>query len=158
VCTEWTYSLRTLACKRSRLLYLWSLIIIMRHYGCDYMLFFYIDLDRCYWLGSPECAGFGPQGCLGIDETLGIWIESGSGLLGFDFCIYMKIVHLIRWYDYSYNFWDDLFMMQVEDNLPTRLTCGGEGSCTITNDIEGEVWTESIPHPTSIPVVARTVG
>ena len=51
-------NLRKLSCKWSRLLYHWPLIIIMRHYGCHYMLFFFIDLDRCYWLGSPECVGF----------------------------------------------------------------------------------------------------
>jgi hypothetical protein len=31
-------------------------------------------------------------------------------------------------------------MMQDDDRLSTRLTCGVEGSCTTTKDVEGEVW------------------
>jgi len=49
-------------------------------------------------------------------------------------------------------------MMQADDNLPTRLTCGVEGSCTTTRDFEGEVWTTALPQPTSTPVIARIVG
>jgi hypothetical protein len=47
-------------------------------------------------------------------------------------------------------------MMQVDDSLMTRLTCGVEGSRTTTKDVEGEVWTTALPQPTSTPVV--TVG
>jgi hypothetical protein len=49
-------------------------------------------------------------------------------------------------------------MMQADDSLSTRLTCGVEGSRTTTRDVEGEVWTTTLPQPTSTPVVARTVG
>jgi hypothetical protein len=40
-------------------------------------------------------------------------------------------------------------MMQDDDSLPTILTCGVEGSRSNTKDDEGEVWTTSLPHPTS---------
>jgi hypothetical protein len=49
-------------------------------------------------------------------------------------------------------------MMQDDDSLLTRLTCGVEGSCTITRDIEGEVWITTLPQPTSTPIVAQIVG
>jgi hypothetical protein len=49
-------------------------------------------------------------------------------------------------------------MMQANDSLPTRLTCGVKGSRMPTRDVEGEVWTIALPQPTSTPAVARTVG
>ena len=49
-------------------------------------------------------------------------------------------------------------MMKADDSLPTKLTYGVEGSHTTTRDVEGEVWTTVLPHPTSTPVMARTVG
>jgi hypothetical protein len=49
-------------------------------------------------------------------------------------------------------------MMQADDSLPTRLTCGVEGSHMTTRDIEGEVWTTTLPQPTSTPAVVQTVG
>jgi hypothetical protein len=36
-------------------------------------------------------------------------------------------------------------MTQADDSLPIRLTCGVEGSCTTTRDVEGEVWTVALP-------------
>ena len=78
-----------------RWLWLWGIMDVI------IMLFCCIDLDRCYWLDSPECAGFGPRGCWGIDETLGLWIESRSGLLGL-IVVYIWHVHLIRCYDYGF--------------------------------------------------------
>ena len=36
--------------------------------------------------------------------------------------------------------WHDSLMMQDDDSLPTRLTCGVEGSRMTTRDFEGEVW------------------
>jgi len=35
-----------------------NLIVIMRQYGYDDMLFCCIDIDVFYWLVSPECIGF----------------------------------------------------------------------------------------------------
>jgi hypothetical protein len=49
-------------------------------------------------------------------------------------------------------------MMQDDDSLLTRLTCGVEGSRRTTRDVEGEVWIAALPQPTSTPVVARTIG
>jgi hypothetical protein len=49
-------------------------------------------------------------------------------------------------------------MIQPNDSLPTRLTCGVEGSRRTTRDVEGEVWTTTLPQPTCTLVVARTVG
>jgi hypothetical protein len=49
-------------------------------------------------------------------------------------------------------------MMEADDSLMTRLTCGVEGSRTTTKDVEGEVWTVALPQPTSTSIVARTVG
>jgi hypothetical protein len=49
-------------------------------------------------------------------------------------------------------------MMHVDDILPTRLTCGVEGPRTTTRDVEGEVWTTTLPQPTSTPTVTQTVG
>jgi hypothetical protein len=60
--------------------------------------------------------------------TIGVWL-----LYIYD------IVHLVRWYDYEYYFWHDSLMMHADDSLPTRLTCGVEGSRTTTRDVEGEV-------------------
>jgi hypothetical protein len=36
-------------------------------------------------------------------------------------------------------------MMQADDSLSTKRTCGVEESRTTTRDIEGEVWTEALP-------------
>jgi hypothetical protein len=55
-------------------------------------------------------------------------------------------------------FQHDLLMMQADDSLLTRLTCGVKGSRTTTRDVEGEVWREALPQPTSTLVVARTVA
>ena len=77
-------------------------------------------------------------------------------LLGFD-CFTVILVHLIRCYDVDI-FSHDSLMMQVDDSLSTRLTCGVKGSCTTTRYVEGEVWKISLPWPTSTPTVARTVG
>ena len=49
-------------------------------------------------------------------------------------------------------------MMQADDSLPTRLTCGVEGSHMTTIDVEREVWKTNLTHPTSTLAVARTVG
>ena len=49
-------------------------------------------------------------------------------------------------------------MMQVDDSLPTRLTCGVKGSCMTTKEIEGEVWKTALPQPTITPVMAQNVG
>jgi hypothetical protein len=49
-------------------------------------------------------------------------------------------------------------MMQADDSLPTRLTYGVKGSHMTTREVEGEVWTTTLPQPTSTPTVARTVG
>jgi hypothetical protein len=49
-------------------------------------------------------------------------------------------------------------MMQVDDSFLTRIACGVEGSCMTTKDVEGEVYTKSLPQPTHIPVVDLTVG
>jgi hypothetical protein len=48
--------------------------------------------------------------------------------------------------------------MQDNDSLPTKVTYGVKGPHTITREVEGEVWTKALPHPTSTPAVARTVG
>ena len=55
-------------------------------------------------------------------------------------------------------FCNDLLMMQVDDRFSTRIACGVEGSRMTTRDIEGEVWTKTLPQPTHTPVVALTVG
>jgi hypothetical protein len=49
-------------------------------------------------------------------------------------------------------------MMQDDNSLPTKLTCGLEGSRMTTKDVEGEVWTSSLPQPTSTPIMAQTIG
>ena len=49
-------------------------------------------------------------------------------------------------------------MMQVDDSLPTRLTYEVKGSHMTTREVEGEVWTTTLPQPTSTPIVDRTVG
>jgi hypothetical protein len=49
-------------------------------------------------------------------------------------------------------------MMQADDSLPTRLTCGVKGLRMTTIDVEGKAWTAALPQPTSTPDVARTVG
>ena len=49
-------------------------------------------------------------------------------------------------------------MMQDDDILLTGITCGVEGSRTITKDVEGEMWTTTLPQPTSTLIVARTIG
>jgi hypothetical protein len=36
-------------------------------------------------------------------------------------------------------------MMQADNSLLTELTCGVEGSCMNTKDIEGEVWISTMP-------------
>jgi hypothetical protein len=45
-------------------------------------------------------------------------------------------------------------MMQVDDSLPTRLTCGVNGSHMTTIDVEGEVWSVALPQPTRTPTMA----
>jgi hypothetical protein len=49
-------------------------------------------------------------------------------------------------------------MMKPDDSLLTRLTCGVEGSHMTIREFEGEVWTIVLPQPTSIVVMAWTVG
>jgi hypothetical protein len=49
-------------------------------------------------------------------------------------------------------------MMQVDDGLSNRLTCGLEGLRTTTRDVEGEVWTTTLPQPTSTLAMTRTIG
>jgi hypothetical protein len=49
-------------------------------------------------------------------------------------------------------------MMHADDSLSTRLTCGVKGSRMNTRDVEGEVWIEALPRPTSTLFVAQTVG
>jgi hypothetical protein len=70
----------------------------------------------------------------------------------------MTYVHLIRCYNYGSHFWHDSLLMYGDDSLSTGLTCGVEGSCMTTRDVEGEVWTTDLSHPTSTHVMARTVG
>jgi hypothetical protein len=47
---------------------------------------------------------------------------------------------------------------KADDRFPIILTFGVEGSCMTTRFIEGEVWQQALPQPTSTPIVARTVG
>jgi hypothetical protein len=59
--------------------------------------------------------------------------------------VYMTYVHLIRCSAYRFYFSHDLLMMHADDSLSKRLTCGVEGSRTTTGDVEGEVWTTTLP-------------
>jgi hypothetical protein len=71
--------------------------------------------------------------------------------------VYMTYVHLIRCYYYGCYFLHDSLVMQADDRLPTRITCGAEGPCMTTRYIEGEVWKTTLPQPTSTPTLARTI-
>jgi hypothetical protein len=42
-------------------------------------------------------------------------------------------------------------MMHADDSLSTIITCGVEGSCMTTKDVEGKVWTLALPQATSTP-------
>ena len=149
--SERTYPLRTLACKWSKLLYYWSLIMIMRHYVCDYMLFYYIDSVLL------SVQGLDLEDVEALMKPLDSRSSQGVDYWGL-IVVYMTYVHLIRCYDYGFYFWHDSLMMWVDDSLSTRLTCGVEGSHMTSRDVEGEVWTVALPQPTSTPDVARTVG
>jgi len=61
------------------------LIMIMRYYGFDDMLFCFIYIDRCYWLGSPRCAGLWT---LSIQRHRWNPLDSRSTewTIGFEFC------------------------------------------------------------------------
>jgi hypothetical protein len=47
---------------------------------------------------------------------------------------------------------------RLQAKFKTILTYGVKGSHMTTRDVEGEVWTTSLPQPTNTPVVALTVG
>jgi hypothetical protein len=49
-------------------------------------------------------------------------------------------------------------MMQADDSLLTRLTYGVNGSHMTTREVEGEVWTTTLPQPTCTPAMAQNVG
>jgi hypothetical protein len=49
-------------------------------------------------------------------------------------------------------------MIQIDDSLSMRITCGVEGSHMTTKDVEGEVWKTSLPQPTIPPFVDQNVG
>ena len=148
--TEWTYSLRTLVCKWSGLLYHWPL-----DYDYEilwilwYVILLYLNRHMLLTGFSLVCRTLDIEDAKASLKPIGIWIELGRGLLGFN-VIDMTHVHMIRCYDDWLYFWHDSLMMQANDSLLTRLTCGVEGSCTTTRDIEGEVWTTTLPYPTRL--------
>ena len=122
------------------------LIMIMRYYGYDDMLFCCIYIDMCYWMGSPECVGnWTSRMKRHRSKPLGLWIELGSGLLGFDCC----------WYDicsYDYMLWWIIIIidmihwwMEDDDSLSVRFTYGVERSRTKTKYSEGEVGKTALP-------------
>jgi hypothetical protein len=77
--------------------------MIMRHYGCDYCYFVVLNYTGAIDSVLLSVQDFGPRGYRDINETLGLWIKSGSGLLGF-IVVYMIYVHMIRGYDYVSHF------------------------------------------------------
>jgi len=138
--------LRTLACKWSGLLYLLVvLIMVMRYYEFDDMLFGCIYIDMCYWLGSPECAGLWTSR---MQRHQWNPLDSGSSQ-GVDCWVWMLLMwHMYIWLNVmmiDYYCWHNSLMDDVDDNLLTKLTYGIEGLRTTTRDIEGEVWHQQQP-------------
>jgi hypothetical protein len=62
-----------------------------------------------------------------------------------------KNLHQIRASDMQKHVLTRLLMMQADDSLPTRLTYGVKGPHMISREVEGEVWTTTLPQPTSTP-------
>jgi len=132
-------------------LWLWGIVkwwyVILLHWHRQVLLTWF----------SLSVNNFSPRGWRGIDVTpwtpdqvlewtIGVWL--------------LYIWHLFISLDDMIMdmFWHDLLMMQADDRLLTRLTYGVEGPHMTTRDIEGEVWTKTLPQRTITLVVARTIG
>ena len=121
-------------------------LMMMRHdWWQDVLLLLYTGaIDSV----SLSVQGFRPWGCRGIDETpLDSGLSQGVGYLG---CFIYSDIALFWWYaiDFMICCWHDLtwwLMMQADDSLPTRLTYGVKGPHTSSREIEGEVWTATLP-------------